>query len=138
MGYSFLFSNVDVTVFRISDGSLSFKDVLDNKIYLDYFTKENADLNACLIVKTNMCWLWHRRLAHVGMKNHHKLLKEEHVFGLTGVFFEKVRPCAACQAGKQMRTNHPSKNIMTMSRPLELLHMDLFGPIAYLSIRGSK
>jgi transposase InsO family protein len=28
--------------------------------------------------------------------------------------------------------------VMTTSRPLELLHMDLFGPVAYLSIGGSK
>jgi hypothetical protein len=28
--------------------------------------------------------------------------------------------------------------VMTSSRPLELLHMDLFGPVAYLSIGGSK
>jgi transposase InsO family protein len=35
-------------------------------------------------------------------------------------------------------TNHPSKNVMTTSRPLELLHMDLFGPVAYLTIGGSK
>jgi hypothetical protein len=28
--------------------------------------------------------------------------------------------------------------VMTMSRLLELLHMDLFGPVAYLSIGGSK
>jgi hypothetical protein len=27
-----------------------------------------------------------------------------------------------------------TKNVMTTSRPLELLHMDLFGPVAYLSI----
>jgi transposase InsO family protein len=27
---------------------------------------------------------------------------------------------------------------MTTERPLELLHMDLFGPIAYISIGGSK
>jgi transposase InsO family protein len=27
---------------------------------------------------------------------------------------------------------------MTTSRPLELLHMDLFGPVACLSIGGSK
>jgi transposase InsO family protein len=27
---------------------------------------------------------------------------------------------------------------MTTSRPLELLHMDLFGTVAYLSIEGSK
>jgi hypothetical protein len=35
-------------------------------------------------------------------------------------------------------TSHPIKNVMTTSRPLELLHMDLFGPVAYLSIGGSK
>jgi transposase InsO family protein len=35
-------------------------------------------------------------------------------------------------------TSHQSKNLMTTSRPLELLHMDLFGLIAYLSIGGSK
>ena len=31
-----------------------------------------------------------------------------------------------------------TQNIMTTDRPLELLHMDLFGPIAYISIGGSK
>jgi hypothetical protein len=72
------------------------------------------------------------------MKNLHKLLKGEHVLGLTNVCFEKDRPCAACQAGKQVGSTHHSKNVMTTSRPLELLHMDLFGPVAYLSIGGSK
>jgi transposase InsO family protein len=37
-----------------------------------------------------------------------------------------------------VETSHPSKNVMTTSRPLELLHMDLFVPVAYLSIGGSK
>jgi hypothetical protein len=72
------------------------------------------------------------------MKNLHKLLKGEHVLGLTNVRFEKDRPCAACQAGKQVGSMHHSKNVMTTSRPLELLHMGLFGPVAYLSIGGSK
>jgi transposase InsO family protein len=27
---------------------------------------------------------------------------------------------------------------MTITRPLELLHMDLFSPVAYLNIGGSK
>jgi transposase InsO family protein len=85
-----------------------------------------------------MGWLWHHRLAHVGMKNLHKLLKGEHILGLTNIHFEKDRVCSACQAGKQVGTHHPHKNIMTTDRPLELLHMDLFGPIAYISISGSK
>ena len=60
------------------------------------------------------------------------------MLGLTDVYFEKDRPCAACQAGKQVGSTHRRKNVMTMSRPLELLHMDLFRPVAYLSIRVSK
>jgi transposase InsO family protein len=28
--------------------------------------------------------------------------------------------------------------IMTITRPLEMLHMDLFGPISYISIGGNK
>jgi hypothetical protein len=138
MGYNCLFTNVDVSVFKRSDGSLAFKGVLDDKLYLVDFSKENAGLDACLIAKTNMGWLWHRRLAHVGMKNLHKLLKGDHVLGLTNVCFEKDRPCVACQAGKQVGSTHHGKNVMTTSRPLELLHMDLFGPIAYISIGGSK
>jgi transposase InsO family protein len=138
MGYNCLFTNVDVPVFRRSNGSLAFKGVSDDKIYLVDFTKENANLDACLLVKTNMGWLWHRCLAHVGMKNLHKLLKGEHVLGLTDVYFEKDRPCTMCQARKKVGTSHSSKNIMMTSRPLELLHMDLFGLVGYLNIGGSK
>jgi hypothetical protein len=72
------------------------------------------------------------------MKNLHKLLKGEHILGLINVYFEKDRVCSACQAGKQVGAHHPHKNIMITDRPLELLHMDLFGPIAYISIGGSK
>jgi transposase InsO family protein len=72
------------------------------------------------------------------MNNLHKLLKVEHILGLTNVHFEKDRICSACQAGKQVGVHHPHKNIMMTERPLELLHMDLFDPIAYISIGGSK
>jgi hypothetical protein len=65
------------------------------------------------------------------MKNLHKLLKGEHILGLTNVHFETYKICSACQAGKQVGVHHPHKNIMTTDGPLELLHMDLFGPIAY-------
>jgi hypothetical protein len=98
--YNCLFTNFHVSVFRRSDGSLAFKGVSSDKLYLVDFTKENVDLDACLLAKTNMGWLWHYRLAHVGMKNLHKLLKGEHVLGLTDVYFEKDKPYTTCQAGK--------------------------------------
>jgi transposase InsO family protein len=129
---------VGVTVFRRSDDSIAFKGVLDGQLYLVDFNDNQAELDTCLIAKTNMGWLWHRRLAHVGMKNLYKLLKGEHILGLINVHFEKDRICSACQAGKQVGVHHPHKNIMMTDRPLELLHKDLFGPIAYISIDRSK
>jgi transposase InsO family protein len=138
MGYNCLFTDVGVTVFRRSDDSITFKGVLDGQLYLIDFNDNNSELDTCLIPKTNMDWLRHRRFSHVGMKNLHKLLKGEHILGLTNVHFEKDMICSACQAGKQVGVHHPHKNIMTTDRLLELLHMDLFGPIAYISIDGSK
>jgi hypothetical protein len=138
MGYNYLFTDVGVTVFRRSDDSIAFKGVLDGQLYLVNFNDNNTELDTCLIAKTNMGWLWHHRLAHVGMKNLHKLLNGEHILGLTNGNFEKDRICSACQAGKQVGVHHPYKNIITTERPLELLHMDLFGLIAYKSIDESK
>jgi hypothetical protein len=112
--------------------------VLDGQLYLVDFNDNNAELDTCLIAKTNMGWLWHRQLADVGMKNLHKLLKGEHILGLTNVHFEKDVICSTCQAGKQVGVHHPHKDIMTTDKPLEILHMDLFGLIAYISIGGSK
>jgi hypothetical protein len=83
MGYSCLFTDVGVTVFRRSDDSIAFKGVLDGQLYLVDFNDNKAELDTCLIAKTNMGWLWHRRVTHVGMKNLHKLLKGEHILGQT-------------------------------------------------------
>jgi hypothetical protein len=62
-----------VSVFRRSDGSFAFKGVLRDKLYLVNFIPEEVELDRCLIIKTNMGWFWHRRLAHVVMMNFHKL-----------------------------------------------------------------
>jgi hypothetical protein len=85
-----------------------------------------------------MGWLWHRRLAHVSMRNLHKLQKDGHILGLTNIVFEKDRPCGACQARKQVGTHNHAKNIITTTRPLKMLHMDLFDTVAYISIDGNK
>ena len=138
MGYNCLFTDVEVIVFRRDDGSIAFKGHLEGKLYLVDFSSDKAKLGTCLIAKTTMGWLWHRRLAHVGMRNLHKLLKGGHVVGLKDVAFEKDRICSACQAGKQVGVPHPAKTTMTTSRPLEMLHMDLFGPVSYISIGGNK
>jgi hypothetical protein len=138
MDYNYLFTNKGVTVFRRSDGSFAFKGILREKLYLVDFIPEEVELDRCLIAKINMGWLWHRRLAHVNMRNLHKLQKDGHILGLTNIVFEKDTPCGTCQAEKQVGTHYHTKNIMTITRSLEMLHMDLFGSIAYISIDGNK
>jgi hypothetical protein len=137
-GYNCLFTNEGVTVFRMEDSSIAFTGRLKGRLYLVDFTIDRVTPETCLVAKSSMGWLWHRQLAHVGMRNLAKLQKGGHILGLTDVVFEKDRLCSACQAGKQVGAPHPVKTIMTTTRPLKLLHMDLFGPIAYISIGGNK
>src|SRR6187455_332655 len=85
MGYNCLFTDIGVDVFRRSDDSIAFKGVLEGQLYLVDFNDNKVELDTCLFFKTNMGWLWHRRLAYVGMKNLHKILK----------------------AGKQVGVHHP-------------------------------
>jgi hypothetical protein len=73
MCYNCLFTDKGVTIFRRSDSSFAFKCVLRGKLYLMDFILEEVEFDKCLIAKINMGWLWHHRLAHVGMRNLHKL-----------------------------------------------------------------
>jgi hypothetical protein len=71
--YNCFFTNKGVTVFRRSDGSYAFSGILRGKLYLVDFIPEEMELDKCLIANTNMGWLWHYRLAYVGMRNLHKI-----------------------------------------------------------------
>jgi hypothetical protein len=57
MGYNCLFTEVGVTIFRRSDDSIVFKGVLDGQLYLVDLNDNKAELDTCLIAKTNMGWL---------------------------------------------------------------------------------
>jgi hypothetical protein len=57
MGYNCLFTDKGVAVFRRSDGSYAFSDILGGNLYLVDFNPEEMKLDKCLIAKTNMGWL---------------------------------------------------------------------------------
>ncbi|GKA67196.1 retrovirus-related pol polyprotein from transposon TNT 1-94 [Tanacetum coccineum] len=46
--------------------------------------------------------------------------------------------CDACKIGKQAHASHKAKNIVSTTRCLKLLHMDLFGPSAVRSYGGNR
>jgi len=67
------------------------------------------------------------------MKHLSKLISKDLVIGLPKLKFEKDRLCDVCQKGKQVRVYFKSKNIVFTTQPLQLLHMDLFGPSRTIS-----
>nr|GEY20200.1 retrovirus-related Pol polyprotein from transposon TNT 1-94 [Tanacetum cinerariifolium] len=46
--------------------------------------------------------------------------------------------CDACKLGKQAHASHKANNIVSMTRCLELFHMDLFGPSSIRSYEGNR
>ena len=58
--------------------------------------------------------------------------------GLPKLCFERDIICDACMKGKHLKSSFKSKNFISTSRPLELLHMDLCGPMSTLSLGGKQ
>ncbi|GJZ21018.1 putative ribonuclease H-like domain-containing protein [Tanacetum coccineum] len=83
----------------------------------------------CLFAKatSDESKLWHRRLGHINFKTMNKLVNENLVRGLPSKLFENDQTCVACQKGKQHRASFKSKTLSSISQPLHMLHMDLFG-----------
>jgi len=56
----------------------------------------------------------------------------------TNIDYHSDALCGACQKGKIVKSSFKSKDIVLTYRPLELLHIDLFGPVNTASLYGSK
>ncbi|GJV35985.1 putative ribonuclease H-like domain-containing protein [Tanacetum coccineum] len=91
---------------------------------------------ACLIARATFdeSNKWHKRLGHVNFKDLNKLVKGNLVRGLPSKIFQNDHTCVACQKGKQHKASCKAKSVSSISQPLQLLHMDLFGPTSVRSI----
>ncbi|GJU40971.1 putative ribonuclease H-like domain-containing protein [Tanacetum coccineum] len=94
----------------------------------------------CLVAKATKdeAVLWHRRLGHVNFKNINKLVQGNLVRGLPSKTFKLDHSCLACRKGKQHRASCKKIEERTVREPLELLHMDLFGPVSVESVNRKK
>ncbi|GKB46951.1 putative ribonuclease H-like domain-containing protein [Tanacetum coccineum] len=83
----------------------------------------------CLVAKatSDESMLWHMGLGHINFKNINKLVKDNLVRGLPTKRFENDQTCVACLKGKKHRASCKSKVLNPITKPLFMLHMDLFG-----------
>ncbi|GJT37477.1 putative ribonuclease H-like domain-containing protein [Tanacetum coccineum] len=133
---SVLFTDTECVVL-----SPDFKLLDENHVLLRVPRKDNmysVDLKnivpsgglTCLFAKATLdeSNLWHRRLGHINFKTLNKLVRGNLVRGLPSKIFENNHTCVACQKGKQHKASCKTKTVSSISQPLQMLHMDLFGP----------
>ncbi|GJT92380.1 retrovirus-related pol polyprotein from transposon TNT 1-94 [Tanacetum coccineum] len=85
----------------------------------------------CLMAKatSSQAWLWHRRLSHLNFDTINLLSKNNIVNGLPKLKFVKDHLCSSCELGKAKRKSFHTKTTPSSKRRLQLLHMDLCGPM---------
>ncbi|GJW83359.1 retrovirus-related pol polyprotein from transposon TNT 1-94 [Tanacetum coccineum] len=94
----------------------------------------------CLMAKatSSQAWLWHRRLSHLNFDTINLLSKYDMATGLPKLKFVKDHLCSSCELGKAKRKSFHTKTTPSSKRRLQLLHMDLCGPMRVESINGKK
>ncbi|GJV34749.1 retrovirus-related pol polyprotein from transposon TNT 1-94 [Tanacetum coccineum] len=119
----------------IKSGITIGKGIRKNGLYIMKMGNSPKDA-LCLTSIDDTSTLWHRRLGHANMRLIQSLSSKELVRNLPKLNFEK-HFCDACNVGKQVHESHKAKNMVSTSKCLELLHMDLFGPSAVQSYGGN-
>ncbi|GJT18702.1 retrovirus-related pol polyprotein from transposon TNT 1-94 [Tanacetum coccineum] len=92
----------------------------------------------CLMAKASptQAWLWHRRLSHLNFDYINLLSKKDVVIGLPKLKYVKDQLCSSCEVSKAKRSSFKSKTVPSSKGRLNLLHMDLCGPMRVASING--
>nr|GFB18191.1 retrovirus-related Pol polyprotein from transposon TNT 1-94 [Tanacetum cinerariifolium] len=109
-------------------------------LYTISLQESTSSTPLCLMAKATptQAWLWHRRLSHLNFDYINLLLKNDIVIGLLKLKYVKDQLCSSCELSKAKRSSFKSKAILSSKRRLNLLHMDLCGPIRVASINGKK
>ncbi|GJU24832.1 retrovirus-related pol polyprotein from transposon TNT 1-94 [Tanacetum coccineum] len=112
----------------------------DSNLYTISISDMEAFYPVFLMSKTTSTksWLWHRRLSHLNFGTINHLTKQDLVDGLTKFKYDKDHICSACEQEKSKKATLPPKLVPSTYFKLELIHMDLCGPMRVESINGKK
>nr|GEZ74505.1 integrase, catalytic region, zinc finger, CCHC-type, peptidase aspartic, catalytic [Tanacetum cinerariifolium] len=83
-------------------------------------------------------WLWHRRHSHLNFGTINDLTKHNLVDGILKINYGKDYLCYPCEQGKSKKASHLPKLVSSSHSKLELIYMDICGPMRVASINGKK
>nr|GEX59703.1 hypothetical protein [Tanacetum cinerariifolium] len=108
--------------------------------FVEKFLESTSSTPLYLMAKASptQAWLWHRRLSHLNFDYINLLSKKDVVIGLPKLKYVKDQLCSSCELSKAKRSSFKSKAVPSLKGRLNLLHMDLCGPMRVASINGKK
>nr|GEY73961.1 integrase, catalytic region, zinc finger, CCHC-type, peptidase aspartic, catalytic [Tanacetum cinerariifolium] len=109
-------------------------------LYTISLQESTSSTPLCLMAKATptQAWLWHRRLSHLKLDYINLLSKKDIVIGLSKLKYVKDQLCSSCELSKAKRSSFKSKAVPSSKGRLNLLHVDLCGPMRVASINGNK
>ncbi|GJR43092.1 retrovirus-related pol polyprotein from transposon TNT 1-94 [Tanacetum coccineum] len=109
-------------------------------LYTISLQESTSSTPICFMAKASptQAWLWHRRLYHLNFDYINLLSKKDVMIGLPKLKFVKDQLCSSCEVSKAKRSSFKTKAILSSKGRLNLLHIDLCGPMRVATINGKK
>ncbi|GKE04959.1 retrovirus-related pol polyprotein from transposon TNT 1-94 [Tanacetum coccineum] len=109
-------------------------------IHTIFLQETTSSTPICLMAKASptQAWLWHRRLSHLNFDYINLLSKKDVMIGLPKLKYVKDQLCSSCEVSKAKRSSFKTKAVPSSKGRLNLLHIDLCGPMRVASINGKK
>ncbi|KAJ9543669.1 hypothetical protein OSB04_023376 [Centaurea solstitialis] len=123
------------------DGNLILRARRNGHLYTTMFYVVPQQMEAVVLLAKatkEESWLWHQRLSHQNFRDMNKLVSKHLVKGLSETRLSKDTLCSACEKGKMTRSSHPPKIETNCQHPLDMLHIDLCGPMRVESLARKK
>lgn len=97
--------------------------ISDNNCYMWNAT------NQCMLTTKSQPDIWHRKLKHMSPHGLSRLVNSGVVWGVPKLEISTDLVCDACCKGKQVKVQHKQISDIWTTGLLELVHMDLMGPV---------
>ncbi|GJT19620.1 putative ribonuclease H-like domain-containing protein [Tanacetum coccineum] len=133
---------VQLILFIVDSGCT--KHIMGNLKLLCNFVEKYLETSSPTLIyflakaSPTQAWLWHRRLSHLNFDTINLLSKKDIMNGLPKLKYVKDQLCSSCELSKAKRNTFKTKIVPSLKGRLNLLHMDLCGPMQIESINGKK
>ncbi|KAJ0795822.1 putative RNA-directed DNA polymerase [Helianthus annuus] len=136
-GYEVKFSNRECRIKDKTGETIGIVNMTGNKMFPLNLSQDLIP-RAYSMITQDLSALWHQIYGHINFDTLHDMGMNEVVKGLPKISKQQSKVCESCMLGKHARKSFSKNPTWHASKPLQLVHSDICGPMQTSSIRGCK